>query len=299
MPGGLYGLRGLSGASGVFFHRQPDIDPLPHFDELVKVVDDHPSLDGKTFNLVTPFAGKDFCFKDYVNGIRRLPLEKAHAVLYDNSNDRLFREKLNSLARNEFDSYTIIEDRNENKTVENTEEYGLICHRCYKIYDTIMANHIKSALPLTMIVEDDVEIPEDTWRRLNYVLEDNPKIATVVGSCSSRRMNDATATVPIAFNFERTEQVGGGGGVKVSDKRLLNSKEYGVELIGSAHMACWLSRTDVIKEIGMRHREDNIPGVDLNWGYVLNLSGYLMAIDWSVKTKHYYVSGGKKEYVAA
>src|SRR5690606_9973626 len=106
-------------------------------------------------------------------------------------------------------------------------------------------------LPLSLNVEDDVELPARTWERLTYVLDEFPIVGTVVGSCSSRRMKDTEATHPIAFNFVREETIGGVETVKVVTSRLVEEKPLGIELIGAAHMGCWLTRTPLIREIGM------------------------------------------------
>jgi hypothetical protein len=272
------------------------LDPFPHDETLVRVVDKRPMLRKKRFNLVTPFAGKAYCFRQYLRGIRRLPLKDAHPVFYDNSNSPAFRNRLTGLLK-EFDSYTLIEDTNPHFTVETTQDYARICNRCHSIYETLYATSINRRLPLSLNVEDDVEVPANAWGELSRTLDDYRGVGSVAGSCRSRRMNDDTACYPIAFNFERREQVGGDRRVRAVDSRLTEEKPFGVEPVGATHFGCTLFRTNVVRDVGMPMGTDGVRGVDLCFGYSSNLAGYGVAMNWDVKTKHYFKANGKVQYV--
>lgn len=268
--------------------------PLTHDDSLVRIVCEKKRCKGKRFNLVTPFAGKAFCFTDYMRGLRRLPLADAHVVWWDNSNDPAFQKKLLRTLKDNFDSYMLVEDKNRQHTVETTTEYAKISYRCHRIYKTLHEHMTCPDIPLTVNIEDDVEVPAGTWERLTGVLDTYPEVGTVVGSCRSRRLKDRTAHVPIAFTFERSQSIGGDGEIKVRDRRLVQEKTFGLDAIGAAHMGCWFTRTNLIRRIGMNFGVDGVFGQDLCWGYQLNLAGHKFVIDWSVKTEHYYQLNGEK-----
>lgn len=273
-----------------------DVVVTPHNPDLVRVVADRPRLKGKRYNLVTPFAGKGFCFSRYLAGLRRLPLGQAHFVWLDNSNDAGFRRRLMAALDELADSWTLVEDRNPPRTVETTAQYAEICWRCHCVYQELYERRICD-LPLCLNVEDDVELPDVAWERLTRVLADHPQVGTVVGSCASRRLRDDTACLPIAFNFVRREEIGGLARVSVVDQRLVQARELGVELIGAAHMGLWLTRTALIGKLGMPAEADGLRAQDLVWGYQLNRSGHRFAIDWSVKTRHYYQHRGRTLWV--
>ena len=251
---------------------------------------------GKTFNLVTPFAGKPF-LAQYLRGLDRLPLAQAHGVFYDNSNSPQFRARLEREVLPRFDSYTLIEDRNPQFTAERTTDYARISYRCHRIYQYLYETAIAGGLPLCLNIEDDTEVPAGTWERLNAALALDPKIATAVGVQCSRRMADETRCLPMAWNFARTEIVGTEEPAEVVDQRLIAPKSMGIETIGSAHMACWLTRTPVIQKLGMAYGWDGVNAQDMCWGYALNTSGYRMVIDWGLRTRHYYKEGRKTLFV--
>lgn len=264
--------------------------------DAARVVVQRRALRGKRLQLVTPFAGKAFCLADYLRGIRRLPLRRVHATWYDNSCDRNFRRRLVRALESHFASYTLIEDRHPPATIETTDDYGRVDDRVCAIYRCILENHLER-LPYVLVVEDDVSIPACTWERLERVLSEEPSIATVVGSMNARRIAGDLHGAPVAWTMERVETIGGDWSVRAQLKRMIVEKPLGIELIAAAHTGCWLTRTSVVKQLGIRQREDAISFVDQVWGYRLHKAGLRMAIDWSVKTRHYYMQDGNKKYV--
>lgn len=277
------------------YAQRAEPDEVAHDPDRVRLVDQRLNLRGKRYNLVTPFAGKPF-FREYLRGLDRLPLRQAHFVAYDNSNSPRFRQQLTAAIAARFDSWTLVEDRNPPVTAERTTDYARISWRCHKLYQDLYERRIER-LPLCLNVEDDTELPAGTWERLNTALNLDATIATAVGVQCSRRMADDTACLPMAWNFLQQTTIGGDGAVSVVDQRIVHPKPCGIEPIGAAHMACWLTRTPVIRRLGMAYGWDGINAQDLCWGYALNTSGYRMVIDWSVRTRHYYLAGRKKCFV--
>tara|TARA_R110002020_G_scaffold35671_8_gene107442 strand:- start:465 stop:1430 length:966 start_codon:yes stop_codon:yes gene_type:complete len=285
---------------------QPELFPplLPgitreilHDPALVSVSAKHIRCRGKKFNLVTPFAGKKFCFSDYMRGIRRLPLEKAHAVWYDNSNDPKFHKKLQKTLEENFDSWILLQDRNKAHTVESTDQYAYISYRCHRIYRELYLKQICHSVGLCVNIEDDVEIPKGTWEKLTSILELYPEVGTAVGACRSRRMKDRPLCHPMAWHFERVESIGPVPTVKVRIPAPIIEKPLGLEMIGASHMGCWFTRTPLIKKIGMNYDVDGLRAQDMCWGYQLNQAGIRMAVDWSVKAKHFGKRDGVKTSV--
>lgn len=283
-------------ASNAYAAGSADAGLAPDREDLVRVVLDRPRLARKSFALVTPFAGKAFCSGDYLRGIRRLPLKQAHAVWYDNSRSPQFRRRLLAALERYFDSYTLIEDTNEPYTVERTDDYRRIDERVYRIYRRLLEDHLCD-LPFTFVIEDDVEVPANAWPRLVRIVEEDPRIGTAVGSMNARRIVGDHSGAPVAWVIDRRQQIGGDWQAQVTMQRIMVEKPAGVELVGAAHTGCWLSRTSVIRKLGVRFRHDGVSFVDQTWGYRLNLAGYRMALDWGVKTRHYYLADGKKEHV--
>lgn len=285
---------------GAYASASPLGEEIPHNPGLVSIVEERRKLRRKSFFLVTPFAGKDF-LKEYLRGIDQLPLAQAHFICYDNSNSNSHRAKLRSLIADRFDSYTLIGDRNPQFTVEKTDEYRLICHRAHCIYEHIYETVLPTLprLPLALNVEDDIELPAEAWPRLNAALDIDPqgRIATAVGVARCRRLKDVVGGEVIAWNFVRQERIGGDFCTELADRELIPLKEAGIELIGSAHMGVWLTRTAVIRKIGMPVGLDGMWAHDMCWGYHLNRSGYRMAIDWSVRARHYFKDGKKTCFV--
>ena len=89
----------------------------------------------------------------------------------------------------------------------------------------------------------------------------------------------------------------GDGAVMVTSARIMVPKQLGVDMIGAAHMGCWLTRTKLISQIGFNYNVDGVRGQDLCWGYELNRAGYRMAMDWSLQAKHYHLNDGVKEFL--
>jgi len=278
-----------------------DLPPTeaPYREVLVSVEDERLRLRGKKFALTTPFSGKGFCFKNYMKGLSRLPLEDAHAVWYDNSNNKKFGVVLRKRLRENFDSYTLIKDTNEPHVVDaSCYQYPTIVNRMRGIYTKVIVDSVPDSLPYTLNVEDDVEVPENHGR-LWEVMRNYGEAGTVIGHQLSRPLPDWKGTAPIAVNFNVTKRVGGPNKNDpiVDVKWIEEKRSYGVEPIGGGHMGLWLTRTPLVKSIGFDGDADGIIGLDLYWGYKLNLAGHKMLVDWSVKAKHYYAKNGETSYV--
>ena len=244
--------------------------------------------------LVTPFAGKLHCFKKYLAGVKHLPHQHMEAIWYDNSNDPDFHQKLIQVGKQLFPLLTVLTDESPHYTVESNAEYAHIDYRAFAIYDTL-TSYLPS-IPLTMILEDDVELPPGGFERLKAVLTSDTRIGTVVGNVCNRRMRGCSHLAPIVWNFILHETFPKNGHWAES-KQMECSKPYGIELIGAAHTGCWLTRTALIKQLGFKFQEDGIFATDRVWGYRLNKAGHWMAIEWSVQCKHHWKLDGKRGYV--
>jgi len=269
---------------------------IEHDASLVEVVEHCPRVNDCRFNLVTPFAGKEYCFDDYLRGLWRLPLDSAHAIFYDNSNCPEFGRRLSSILPKLFWSWTLLRDHNKHYTIESSQDYGKIDQRVWSIYDLVFKKHLLD-LPVTMVVEDDVEVPEDTYDQMLHHLDTIPDVGTVVASMNSRRLNDGVGDEPVAWYLERTYQIGGNEKPESEMIRIHEEKPFGVEIIGSAHTGCWMSKTEAIRKVKLKFGDEGLTHVDQAWGLNLHHAGYHMVIDWSIKTKHYFQEEGEKEFV--
>ena len=263
---------------------------VPHRPELVSVVEHKRSRRRTDWTLVTAFAGKWFCLADYLRGIRRLPLARAHAIWYDNCNDAAGHQRLRRNVRHLFDSYTLVRDRNPQRVIETSVDYAAINTRIAAIYDFVVRQCLDGT-PTMMIVEDDVEVPAGAYERLSSILARERRVAVAVGNQISRRLADGHPPAPIVWNFETTIPCGR------AQLRLVPPQPFGVQLVGSSHTGCWLGRSAVAKELGFQPAEDGVEAVDAVFGYRANKRGYWFAIDWSVRCKHYYQDRGRKRFV--
>lgn len=245
--------------------------------------------------LVTPFAGKRYCFNEYLKGIKRLPTDKMSAIFYDNSCDDAFQKTLIDTGKKMFAEFTLLVDPTPPKTIESCEDYKDVSWRCHQVYRTIQK--YLNGDKYTFVVEDDVEIPKNTLERLMPPLEENDKLITIVGSCKSRRLEDRVNAVPIIWKFVIQHSIPPSEEFPyelVQNRRIMQEKPYGIELIGSSHMGCWLTKTKMIKKLGFKWHEDGVSANDCVWGYRANKLGYQVAINWAVKTKHHWQLDGKK-----
>lgn len=243
--------------------------------------------------LITPFAGKKYCFKEYLRGIKQLPLDQMYGIWYDNSNDIQFRKKLIATGKKLFAHFTLLIDDTPPMVVETTQEYQDISWRCHQIFRTIQ--EYVPDVENTLIIEDDTEPPKDGVEKLHNVLAMDKRIATAVGNVCSRRLKDRACGIPILWHYT-VEQTYPANGTRVTESRLVKKRDLGIELIGASHTAFWLTRTKVLKKLGFRWYEDGVKANDQVWGYRVNKAGYLMAVDHSILCKHWWLSGGEKGY---
>lgn len=259
-------------------------------------------ISGKNDGLITlstPFAGKEYCFGDYSRGILNLdyPKNKIFFLALDNSRNKEFGKKIDKLAEKAgFADYRRLIYDKEPFTIEKTSDYAKVCSHCHNIY-CILEKHLPEENEFTFNIEDDVEVPPDSLKKLLKIFEMDKKVGTAVGSCCSRRLKDELVGYPVAWKFRETiifpyqpfytEPA--------EALRIITAPPFGIEIIGSAHLGCWLTKTRLIKEISFKDL-CGLGAVDVAWGYKLNKKGYYFVIDWSVKTKHYWLYEGKKGY---
>lgn len=249
--------------------------------------------------LSTPFAGKAYCFNDYAKGIKNLdyPKSKIFYLVMDNSNSKAFGKRIDDFAKSmKFKDYKRVVIERPQFTIENTADYAKVSDHCHKIYMD-MQNEIPKS-DFVYNVEDDVEVPPDSLKKLLNVFKGFDKAGTAVGSCCSRRLQDVMAKIPVAWLFKEVRVF---PYPDLSDQKVVTSLRlktvppFGQQIIGAAHMGCWLTRTKLIEKI----KFDDLHGFNANdiaWGYKLILNGYYTVIDWSVVTKHWWQMDGEKGF---
>lgn len=282
------GMGGDSGMSGM-------VMSLPeHHEELVTVVKEKKARN-RDINIVSPFAGKTFCFGEWKKSLGKLPLDRGHVVMYDNSNDPAFSRRLQKFCESELDSYKLVKDTNAQLTLELSNDWTAIGKRCRAVYGIIYNQLIDHSKPLSLNLEDDIGVPDGAWERLMFHAEDD-EVGTVIAKCYDRRSwKRDKIKQAISVNFKVTEMIGPSGVAPEIELVHLEEKDFGVESIGAGHMGLWLTKTDVIKDLGMGHQFANLVGNDINWGYAVNQAGLRFVQDWGVKLDHYYKSdSGKK-----
>lgn len=282
---------GMSGTSGTSCVAKP---------ELIQDVAGKGRRSRSDLLFVSPFAGKNFCFNDYVRGVRRIPnIGDAHGILYDNSLGKSDK-RIAEFADQTFKSYVIVRDNNQPATIDLTHEFVPIMRRCNEVYQEIYENWVpKDHTGLILNYEDDIEAPVGAFEKLAVSLLADKKNGTIVADCRDRRTMLARGESPesIACGFKIVRTIGLDEGVDVGAV-WIPPRQYGVQAIGSAHMGFWLSRPEAVRTVGMKTQECGILGQDIQYGLRLNEAGYRFLIDWGVKLRHYYkIQGQKKAFV--
>jgi len=249
--------------------------------------------------LITSFAGKEYCFDEYMRGISHLPTKDMCMVIYDNSNSKRFGKKIIRELSKHFKRYIHVVDENRQYTVENTKEYFLIAERAFTIYNLILSHYLIDA-KYTMIIEDDVEVASGTYEKFLKLMDMYPRIGTIVGNQHDRHPaeNDIGDGHPHPVVWHMTEErdvVSGRVGVVI--KMYDRSKKFGLEAVASAHTGCWLTRTPLLKKVKLKYNYRDLGGFDQVWGYRLNKMGRSLVVDWSSPIKHYYKLNGKKGWL--
>jgi len=282
------GQSGMGGSSGMVMSL-PD-----HNEELVTTVREKKARN-RDINIVSPFAGKTFCFGEWKKTLAKMPVDDAHVIVYDNSNDVGFGRRLEEFCKKELASYKLCRDTNAHLTMELSNDWNAIGKRCRAVYGIIYNELIDKSKTWCLNIEDDIGAPVDAWERLYFHAQDE-SVATVVGKCYDRRaLKDRGLLTAIAMNFEERRIVGPDENTRQIELVHLPDRSYGVEPIGAGHMGLWLTKTQVINELGMGHQFENLCGNDVNWGYAVNEAGYRFAHDWGIKLKHFYKDhSGKK-----
>jgi len=276
---GLGGTAGLSGLTAV------------HDELLVSILREKKEV-GRDINLVTPLAGKSYCFSRWKKSLAKLPLERCHTLVYDNSNNVRFSNKVDQFCERELDSYTLVKDTNPRCSLEQSRDWVRVGNRCRAVYGHIYNKLVDQRRPLCLNLEDDIGVPDKAWQKL-YAQIQTDSVGTVIGQCNDRRAYvDTGKRRTIAVNFKVDEIIGQGSSLSVKTTPV-TVREFGVDQIGSGHMGLWLTKTEVIRELGMGHQFGDLRGNDMNWGLAINRAGWKFAVDWSVKLEHYFQQDGK------
>ena len=172
--------------------------------------------------------------------------------------------------------------------------------KIYRQYSTAF-QHVKPN-GLCWVVEDDVIVPDNALAELKKNLVDY-NLATIAGRMLDRRphmlgqnkcvVNDYTITIKLGSK-DCYEAV-----AKQIDADLTNyyPPTQGIQIVGSTHMGCWLTRAELIKNPGISLIEDGCLCVDNNWGWrVYKATGLRVGINWGVSCKHCYMDNGVTVY---
>jgi len=244
--------------------------------------------------LVSPFANKRYCLKKYLSGIRLMPTDNMCAVVYDNSNSEKFHKEISKAFGDMFPHFLHIIDENQHFTIDTSNDYNLIDDRLHFIY----RNAFKW-MPMSknvFVVEDDVQVPSGSYEKLSAILSTYPEVATAVACVRERRKIFEDAYRYPNMWYMREIVSCETGEKRVELELIKKEKPFGIELIGSSHTGCWMTRRSVIKEIGVEPIKD-VRYFDQAWGYHLYKRGYKIVVDWSIKCKHYHKILDKVGYV--
>ena len=121
------GLGGTSGLSSLV---------ASHDESLVSILREKKKV-GRDINLVTPLAGKGYCFSRWKKSLAKLPMERCHTLVYDNSNNVRFSSKVDQFCKSELDSYTLVSDTNSRCSLEQSRDWVRVGNRCRAIWWTI------------------------------------------------------------------------------------------------------------------------------------------------------------------
>ena len=264
---------------------------IPHDESLVSIVKEK-KRPRRDVNLVTPLAGKGYCFSKWKESLKQAPMKRSHVYVYDNSNNPRFSRRVDKFCESQLDSYTLIKDENSKQGLETIRDWVRVGNRCRAVYGQIYNSIVDHKRPLCLNMEDDVGIPDRAWDKL-YTQIQNDEVGTVIGQCNDRRAYVDTGKIQtIAVNFKVEEAIGQTDSINVITVPA-QVRQFGVDSIGAGHMGFWLTKTEVISELGMGHRVGELRGNDINWGFAINRAGWKFAIDWSVKLDHYFEVDGK------
>lgn len=285
----MYGTSGMSGTVAELDDYNPD---------LVTSETSGGKRASTDLTIVSPFTGKGRVFRKYLNSLDRLPCSTSHAIIYDNSCDARFRKRLTTSVLPRFQSWELVTDKHKPVTwIQNepVNQWKMIAARLGRVYWYCYKRIPPCRYVLNL--EDDVEIPEDAWQKLQAVMDMDSDVGTVIGACNDRRdaPDYASFGKPIAFNFQ-VSQVLGPSGQDPDHIGLIQlpSRDFGIEQIGAGHMGCWLTRRTTVEDVPMGEPEIvGLAGTDIVWGWNLYKRGWRFATDWSVKCQHWSTRGNR------
>jgi hypothetical protein len=248
--------------------------------------------------LVTAFAGKRHCLPMYRECIEEL-LSHTNAdfkyVIYDNSADKDFGKDIREWADTLGVEVIYYQDLQKPHTIENTSDYALTSQKVALNYKVIFSKLLPPC-DYVFCLEDDTTCEADAIEQLLGTLGRNPKCVTAIGSVYGRRLNDRYFGVPVVFAFKLElcypTMI---NFVNKASSHRIPERESGEEIIGSGHVACWLTKYEVIKEMGWEVSPDVGVAGDISWGYRLWQQGRgIMMINWGVKCKHWFLDENKQ-----
>lgn len=286
MPYEDSGNGGNSGSSGL------SAEFVEHDSKLVTVVDERKKHGIRPeVTVVAPMIGRAFCWEDFQKSLAGI--DHDHLIVYDNSNDPEHEERIDKLLST-YRSWTLIRDFNQPLSVESHGHPPDLVRRCSEVYESIYS-HLTPESGIIVNLEDDIGVTADQFHRLRRGLDLYPEIGTLIGDCRCRRAKMLSGRdISLACNFREYREIGGAEreGVKYE---FVQPKPLGFEAIGGGHMGLWITRAEVLREVGMVTDHDHdLKGHDFQYGYRANQLGHRMAVDWSVKLEHIFEQDGRK-----
>ena len=266
-----------------------------------------------TLTQVTAWAGRTFCFDRVMpNIVAQVEPSNTHIVWLDNSKDQWFRKALLAHAE-QFENFTLIEDVSDkfdiNPYMQGPDDAREMAHlklgdKIYATYEACFQQLLPSSLK-TWVVEDDVEVPDDALNRMADHLGSNHNIGTVAGRMLDRRSHEAgrEETVVTEYDVQMTLGTMDSFTVRARNMHEANRAPYvpkwGVQIVGSTHMGCWLAHSHLIRDPGIASRCDGIIACDNSWGWrIWKEKRMRVAVDWGIHCRHHYIDAQGRQKVA-
>jgi hypothetical protein len=266
-----------------------------------------------TLTQVTAWAGRTFCFDRVIpNIVGQVDLQDTHVVWLDNSQDPWFRAAL--LAHAEpFANFTLIQDCSDqfniNPYMRSPDDERVAAHMrlAEKIYETYQACFLQlmPSSQMVWVVEDDVEIPRNAFARMRRHLLDCPELGTVAGRMLDRRSHEMGREETVVTEYEISMILGRNDSavVKANNMHAVGRSpsvpKWGTQIVGSTHMGCWLSRSELIRSPGIAPSCDGVIACDNCWGWrIWKERRMRVAVDWSIHCRHHYLDAQGRQRVA-
>lgn len=249
---------------------------------------------------VTAFSGRKFCLESVIKGIEsNCDPDETHFIWLDNSRDEWFNRAILAYLSNKPNATLIIDntpqiDINKYVFADEKQKTDALIEIGLKITNTYQAcfNQIRPESQITWVVEDDVVVPKDALVTLYKTMRDLPEIGTVIGRMLDRRAHEHGGDFSVISDYTINQRLGVENKTQVDVVNILNGADvpkFGVQLVGTGHMGCWLTKSQLIRDLGMKVVESGCLGCDNNWGWrIYKHNGSRVAVNWNVHCQHHY-----------